>query len=79
MEARKLSNKTVWRREDGKTRFEEDESAYSKLRVSFKDFILRVGALSLAPKGVLPDCVTWWMEWQTDNVVFPTLHHPTMM
>lgn len=76
MGERNLSSKIAWRREDGKTRFEEDESAYSKLRVSFKDFILRVGALSLAPKGVLPDCVTWWMEWQTDNVVFPYFASP---
>ncbi len=71
-----MPGEAAWRREDGKTKFEEDESAYSKLRVSFKDFILRVGSLSLAPPGVLPSCVTWWMEWQTDNVIFPYFASP---
>ncbi|MFB0563280.1 MAG: biotin/lipoate A/B protein ligase family protein [Candidatus Lokiarchaeia archaeon] len=71
-----MSEKIAWRREDGKTSFEEDESAYLKLRISFKDFMLQIGPLSLAPPGVLPSSVAWWMEWQTNNVIFPYFASP---
>lgn len=75
MEVHCLSE-TFWKREDGKTKWEEDEAAYIVRHTTWAEFVVIAGSSSMVPKGVLPPAFMMWLTWKKNNIIFPYFASP---
>ncbi|MFB0563444.1 MAG: biotin/lipoate A/B protein ligase family protein [Candidatus Lokiarchaeia archaeon] len=69
-------SETFWKREDGKTTWDEDEAAYITRHTTWAEFVIIAGASSMVPKGTLPPAFLLWLTWKKDNIIFPYFASP---
>lgn len=63
----------LWKREDGKATWEEDEIPYPRMHTTYPEFIIRAAAFLFSNVEGLPGMGAIWSSW-TKNCVLFTVH-----
>jgi lipoate-protein ligase A len=67
---------TFWKREDGKTSWDDEEVAFVPVYGTIVDWTLINGTVALASKGVFPPAIILQMTWKRNSVAFTYFASP---
>ncbi|MFB0563922.1 MAG: biotin/lipoate A/B protein ligase family protein [Candidatus Lokiarchaeia archaeon] len=65
-----MAESQIWKRDDGKTRWEEDEIPYPRMNTTYPEFIFRTGAYLFSEIEGLPGVGAIWCSWIKNSVLF---------
>ncbi|MEM3562539.1 MAG: hypothetical protein QXR19_04880 [Candidatus Jordarchaeaceae archaeon] len=66
----------IWKRKDGKTKWEEDEIPYPRMHTTYPEFIIRAAAFLFSNIEGLPGMGAIWSSWTKSCALF-TVHTST--